>query len=337
MRLVLICFIALLTLAAPAAAQEQRIVDLQRATPVSEYGGWLLFSRWDGSAFRLSTWHDGDVRDLPVPPQSEPFDADAGPDSAGRPSAAVSICDASCDLFVIGFEPGDELRPVRNANTSGNDEVAPSVWRGRLVFGRRYGRDQLIPYTKRLAAPRSRPSDRLAGLPERRCGAVDPPECRRIEDVRLPHMDLWGRWVAQSWTYQPDGFGGFRQNEIRLTNIRRTDTRQVSYMGTGIGGQTFHGPAIAEGRVAYFKACEADRGGCHPRNSGAFRYRISSGDYQMVGAREGWSAWTWSGAAAYRVPSAFDCGGGDPGSPPSEPCGVYRRLGLDWEPTNQSG
>lgn len=26
----------------------------------------------------------------------------------------------------------------------------------------------------------------------------------------------------KSWQYQPEGFGGFRQNEIRLTNVDRT-------------------------------------------------------------------------------------------------------------------
>jgi hypothetical protein len=145
-------------------------------------------------------------------------------------------------------------------------------------------------------------------------------------------MELWGRWVAQSWTYQPDGFGGFRQNEIRLTDVARSDTRQLAYMGTGIGGQNFHGPAIAEGRVAWFRACEADGGGCSTRDSGAFRYRVSDGRYELAGADTGWSAWTWTGAAALRIPSRFDCGGGDPGSPPSEPCGIYRDTSLDWKP-----
>ncbi len=98
---------------APAAAQTQeaRVVGLDRATPVREYAGWLLFSRWDGSAYRLATLHQGQLRDLPVPPQITPLDADVGPDSAGDPSAVVSLCAATCDLFVVGFEDGDELRP----------------------------------------------------------------------------------------------------------------------------------------------------------------------------------------------------------------------------------
>jgi hypothetical protein len=54
------------------------------------------------------------------------------------------------------------------------------------VFARRYGKDQVLPYTKMLQAPRSRPSTRLAGLPSTRCGAVDPPDCRPIKDIEDP-------------------------------------------------------------------------------------------------------------------------------------------------------
>ena len=322
-----------LACAGSASAQGERepIVGLQRSTTLDEHAGWLLFSRWDGSAYRLSTWRAGAVRDLPVPPQPGVFDADVGPDSAGKPSAVVSLCRGSCDLYVIGFEPGDALRPVRNANTTNRDEIAPTVWKGRLALGRRYGANQVVPYTKLLAAPRSRPSQRLAGLPERRCGAIDPPDCRRIEDVGLRRMELWGRWIAQSWTYQPDSFPGFRQNEIRLTNVTRTDTRQVAAVTTGLGGQTYLGPSIAEGRVAFFRACQGDPGGCSTTNSGAIRYRISTGEYTHVGANEAWSGWAWSGAADYHVPSEFACGGGDR-AVATPPCAIVRRGGLRWTP-----
>jgi hypothetical protein len=319
--------------AAQATPADERLLPLARSTPVDEYAGWLLFSRWDGRRYRLSSWHDGEVRDLQVRSQSTVFDADLGPDSKGRPSVVVSLCDGSCDLFVIGLGAGDRLRPVRNANTAGHDEVAPTVWKGRLAFGRRYGADTVIPYTKLLRWPRSRPSERLAGLPARRCGAVDPPDCRRIEDTRLAAMDLWGRWIAQRWTYQPDGFGGARQNEVRLTNVERTDTRQLAYMSTGIGGQTYLGPSIAEGRVAFFRACQGDPGGCSPTNSGAIRYRISNGRYEIDGTVEAWSGWAWSGALGYHVPSSYACSGGDPGVT-VEACGILRRRGLDWKPTD---
>ena len=318
----------------PAAAQapsgSELLVPLARSTPVDEYAGWLLFSRWDGERYRLSSWRDGELRDLQVRSQATVFDADLGPDSKGRPSVVVSLCDGSCDLYVIGLGVGDRPRPVRNANTTGGDEIAPSVWKGRLVFGRRYDADTIVAYSKMLAWPRARRSDRLAGLPERRCGAVDPPDCRRIEDTRLVSMELWGRWVAQHWTYQPDMFPGFRQNEIRLTNVRRTETRQLASMTTGLGGQTYLGPSIAEGRVAFFRTCQGDPAGCTTTNSGAIRYRISNGRYEIAGAVEAWSGWAWSGAAGYHVPGDHACGGGDPGIV-SAACALYRDRTLDWK------
>ena len=143
-------------------------------------------------------------------------------------------------------------------------------------------------------------------------------------------MELWGRWIAQSWTYQPDSFPGFRQNEIRLTNVARTDTRQVAAMVSGEGGQTYLGPSVVDGRVAFAKVCQGDPGGCSPSTSGPVRYRISNGAYQLVGESEQWSGWAFDGTADFHVPSDFDCSGGDPGSPPSEPCGIYRRTGLPW-------
>ncbi len=187
-----------------------------------------------------------------------------------------------------------------------------------------------MPYTKRLAAPRSRPSDRLAALPAKRCGAVDPPDCRPVKRVDLRSMELWGRWVAQSWTYQPDEFPGFAQDEIRLTNVHRTDTRQIAAMTTGLGGQTYLGPSFSAGRLAFFRACQADPGGCSTSNSGALRYDISDRDYQLAGADESWFAWAWTGDGDLHVPSAFDCSGGDPGTP-VVPCGIYRRGDLDWK------
>src|SRR5918998_4291404 len=302
--LILMALLAVIALMAPAPPPVagrppagELLVPLTGSTPVDEYAGWLLFSRWDGQRYRLSSWHDGELRDLQVRPQATVFDADLGPDSRGRPAVAVSLCDGSCDLFVIGLDVGNRLRPVRNANTTGRDEIAPALWKGRLAFGRRYDADTVVPYTKLLSWPRTRPSQRLAGLPARRCGAVDPPYCRRLEETALRAMDLWGRWVAQHWTYQPDGFGGFRQNEIRLTDVRRTDTRQVAYMATGLGGQTYLGPSLANGRVAFFRACHGDPGGCSTTNSGAIRYRISSGRYDIDGAVEAWSGWAWSGIA----------------------------------------
>jgi hypothetical protein len=320
-------FLLLLPVAA-AHAQGERVTDLARGTPVREYDGRLLFSRWDGGEYHLSTWHDGTIADVPVPASSRPFDADIGRDRNGRPAVVVSICDDGCDIYVSGLQPGARPRRASGINARGRDEVAPSIWNGRLVFGRRSGPDRVIPYAK---APGS-PVKRLGGLPATRCGAFEPPRCRPIEDVRLVGMELHGRWVAQSWTYQPDAFPGSRQNEIRLTRVGGTGTRRIAAMTTGEGGQVYLGPSIADRTVGFFRGCQGDALGCSSRVSGAIRYRIATGAYRLAGANESWTGWAWSGAADYHVPSAFDCGGGDPGDLPSETCGIYRRDDLAWKP-----
>ena len=139
-RVLAIAVLAALAAAAPAAAQSPgaRIVDLAKSTTVREYDGWLLYSRWDGSAYHLSTWHDGTQTDLPAPRSPGRTTRTPAPTrAASRPRWCPSAT-RRCDLFVIGFKPGDRLRPVNNANTTDHDEIAPSVWKGRLVFGRRY-------------------------------------------------------------------------------------------------------------------------------------------------------------------------------------------------------
>jgi hypothetical protein len=332
-RITLLIALAAATLAAagPAAAQQpaaEPIAPLGKETPIREYAGYVLFSRWDGTAYHLSVLRDGAVNDVPVRPQATPFDADIGPSSGGGPSAVVSLCDASCDLYVFRLGADEAPRPVTNANT-GADETDPSIWRGRIVFAREYG-EKVVPYTKLLTAPRSHPSDRLAALPAERCGAVDPPSCRPIVKAELAGMELWGRWVGQSWTYQPDGFPGFRQNEIRLTDVARTDTRQIAAMVTGLSGQTYLGPSFASGRLAFFRACQGDPSGCSASNSGAFRYAISGRTYEIAGANEAWAAWALTGTGDLHVPGSFDCSGGDRAAPPSEACAIWRRGALDW-------
>jgi hypothetical protein len=311
---------------ATAHAQGSSVTTLDRMTPVREYDGRLLFSRWDGRAYHLSVWHEGTATDLDVPTQARAFDADIGTDANGRPSVVVSLCDRDCDLYVSGLEPGDRPRRARGVNTGAHDEVAPSIWGGSIAFGREVNRNRVDMYEK---GPRSR-LRRLPGLGATRCGAVEPPSCRPVENVDLEATERTGRWIAQSWNYQPDDFGGHAQNEIRLTDRSGTRDLRIASMTTGEGGQTYLGLSIARGDVAFFKGCQGDPSGCSTRNSGALRYDISTRRYQIAGANEDWTGWAWDGESDYHVPSAFDCTGGDSGAPPSEACAIYRRDDLTW-------
>jgi hypothetical protein len=59
-RHLLLAVLALAAFAAgPAEAKTHPVAPLDRATPVREYAGWLLYSRWDGSHYRLTAQRDG--------------------------------------------------------------------------------------------------------------------------------------------------------------------------------------------------------------------------------------------------------------------------------------
>jgi hypothetical protein len=316
----------------PAAAPAQEI-STSRATPLREHAGVTVLSRWDGSAYRLAIRSAGGapVDVTQVRAQARPFDVDIGSDTRGRPALVMSLCDPDCDLFVTS-PFGGPVRPVRNANTSDHDESAPTIWRGRIAFARRYGtRD--VPYTKELVAPRSRPSTRLAGLPQQRCLSPDPPTCRPIERERIAALEIWGRWVGQSWTYEVNGAGGFRQNEMRLTTIDRRDTRQLAFHVTGLSGQRLLAPSFANGAVAWYLGCNSDTGGCKDRG-GATRYGINTRTYARDVETTRLGGWAWDGQFQHRSlegPAGCTVEESEIAPPAGAVCPLVRAPQPDWQ------
>ena len=304
-RLVFV-FVALGAAAAPAVAQQSVVDVVQRPTQVRDDGGRVLYSDFDAATgrYRLVV-HDG-ARKLAVPvaPQPEPLDADIGTDTAGRASVIVSLCgrpagpdrrSGGCDLFVHRLGAGG-LRAVTNANTP-DAETGPTISRGRIAFARtyRFGAGPIV-YAKRLIAPRSRPSRRLPGVPQRRQG-------KRTARRSVVALELAGDSLGQSVTYDFRGAAGFRQNEIRLVDVDDGTSRQVARMVTGLGVQSFEGLSFAAGYLSWYKACAA----CDQDGSfGPYRYRPGSAYLRDRGplAVAGWS---WFGSGAFRVTT----GGGE--------------------------
>ena len=294
--------VALGTAASPAVAQET-IDVVQGPTPVRHDGGLVLYSDFDPAIaqYRLVVRDgsgDGGETRLPVAPQDRPFDADLGTNTAGRPAAIVSICgretgadgrSGGCDLFVHTL--GSTLfRAVTNANTP-DTETAPTIFRGRIAFARAYrsGAGPIV-YTKRLVAPRSRPSRRLPGVPQRREG--QPTESRSVDA-----LELAGESLGQSVTYDFAGAAGFAQNEIRLVDVEDATSRQAARMVTGLGFQYFAGLSFAAGYLSWYKACDA----CDQDGSfGPYRYRPGRAYLRDRGPRAV-VGWSWFGTGAYRV------------------------------------
>lgn len=197
----------------------------------------------------------------------------------------------------------DSVRPITNANT-GDDEIRPTIWRGTLAFVRDYG-DQQAPYTKPVIAPRKRRSTRQPGVPTRRCEALFEGGSCRTTDRSISAMELWGANLALVVRYSvPDGVG-ISQTELRLDDIDERSARQVAYQVTGLGGQSLIGPSFTEGKLAWYKACLGDPGGC-TQNAGAFRYALSGGEYWRDEERTVLSGFAWTGRGSRRIEAGFE-------------------------------
>jgi hypothetical protein len=272
----------MLVLAAPASASaaDTVVAQLQRPSTIRDYAGIQVFSSFDGGAYRLAIRREGKVELLPVASSRAPFDVDIGPDRQRRPQLIYTRCkielpteiggnaNRGCDLFVFSLAGGSE-RPVRSANTSAN-EFAPTQWKGRIAFARALkGRDRPVVYTQELGAPRSRPAQRLPGIPQRARG-------QRATGGSIDQLELHGNGLAQTVSFVAEG----QLSEVRLVNISNRSTRKLARVGVGEGGQYFAGVGFADGYLAWVFDWGAGGG---PLSPGVYRYRLSTGELSRAG------------------------------------------------------
>lgn len=123
----------------PAASADQVLVADPSADLLSAYGGAAAWSRAAGPAYRLVIRSGGRTEDARVRSFRHPVDVDLGP--ARRPGRTVGVysrCKASlrdCDLFEYSLRDRRE-RKLRSVSSRRRSEYAPSVWKGRYLFGR---------------------------------------------------------------------------------------------------------------------------------------------------------------------------------------------------------
>jgi hypothetical protein len=287
LRLVLAAALAVLGVVAPAAHAET-IASPGAATAVKEFAGNVVFSQFDRTTNQwfLTVRRAGAAAPerLPVAPSGRPFDADIGPDSAGRPELIYSRCSnppgvpSGCDLFVFSLDGGTGERPVNNANDPEHNDQNPTIWRGRIAWSRDYGAadaPNAIVYTKTLTAPRSQPSKRLPGVPQRRNGA--PTTGRTVQD-----LELWGENLALTVSYGCRGCAGIDTSELRLDDLGDGSARQVAFQVVGLSGQTLVGPSFFAGRLGWYRACLGDPSGCNGGVGGPWRYALTARTYQRA-------------------------------------------------------
>lgn len=259
-----------------------------------EHQGTIVFSEYDQAE---KTWYlavrevGGRQRRLALAPSPVPFDADIGTDSRGRPQLIYERCrgtvsaSTGCELFVFSLVTGSGERPVRNANDPGRNDVSPTLWRGRIAWVREYGSGTTatpVVYTKTLTAPRSRPSTRLPGVPQRRCSTLVSvePLCGPTTSRRIPALELWGDNLALIVGYVYGNLGGSSQSELRLERVSDRSARPVAFLASGESDPFLVGPSFFSGRLAWYKACGDSREPTCRTAVGPWRYRLSTRRYE---------------------------------------------------------
>ena len=269
--------------ALPSGAAAETVARPLDATTVREYRGTVVFEQYEPETEqrRLAIRRAGAAAPelLPIAPSERGFDADIGPDSNGRPQLVYSRCARTCDLFVYSLTGRAGERPVRNANDPRRDDVNPTLWRGRIAWSRRFG-DEEIVYTKSLAAPRSRPSTRLPGVPQRRCEDARRERCAPTTERYVEALELSGTNLAQVVGYTCQLCSRPELTELRLVRVSDRRGRWVAVQPIGMSAQSLVGPSFDGGWVHWYRSCLGSDGeAC--RNGGArpFRHHLRTRAY----------------------------------------------------------
>ena len=285
----LACWLALLV--APPAAPAATVAETGGPTAVREYAGNIVFSQFDQATSKwfLAVRRAGHaVQRLPAAPSATPFEADIGPDSAGRPAVIYQRCGGTaalptgCDLFLLSLTEGAAERPVSGANNRHRNDSTPTLWRGRIAWVREYGtqvRPNPVVYTRTLTGKDSRRSRRVPGVPRRRCGDVEG-GCGRTTGRAVDALELRGDRLALIVRFACRGCSGTSQSALRLDDIRKATSREVAFQVIGLSGQSLVGPSFFAGKLAWYKSCAVDPAGC--KRGGGFRYVISTRRYERA-------------------------------------------------------
>jgi len=323
--------------ATASAATTVPLTTVTADTPLSAYGGWVVWSEQDPDGrWALVAWHDGARTRLAAAPRSVPFDADVGPDAHGRPVVTFSRCavDPSprefdqpwstargCRLDSWDLARGreDVLAVPRPAGAS---DSTPSRWRGRVAFQRRTaGADVAQVMVEDLA------THRLRRLPH---GAV-PHHCPYATGCakaryrgEVGELDLGARTLAFSWHVQaPSVEGAGAGWELRADALGGGATVRAGsgYVSGACGGRAPFSPNATAGGVAFLDRtykCEGVEGTITAT-------AVTSGVLSTARAPDGGVAWRIArdGASTYAV-----LGPGHVGAEPLAP-GALRLVRLD--------
>ena len=230
-------------------------------TPISGFGGWLAWSRYDAKrrVYRLVALHEGGVRTLAIRSRSVPFDVDLGPDARGHTVAVYSRCreepvtgppvgpfpfyrtGRGCRLYEYRF-PSARERQLSVAVPGGRSLFMPAIWRERLVFAASADNGSYAwPPIPRIFVRTAghRPRAIRAGNRGRSSG--------NSNGVGPSRLDIRGQTVVYAWGYLPtsDACGASEIKASPLTN----DELVVQQLG-GSRKVVAHGGCPEDGDVS---------------------------------------------------------------------------------------
>jgi hypothetical protein len=255
MRRVLTLAALSLATAGPASAATP-IASLSANVPVSAHAGWVVWSVQANGRWELVAWHRGVVRKLPIRPRPQPFDVDLGTDSRGRTVATFSRCaqtpaappysgwtepwtGSGCHIRVLDLATVRE-RAARIPRPAGTSDTTPSMWRGRIAFGRLDPRRHHDVMQVLMWSPRTRrvTSLRHGGVPSScpyRTG------CRgQVFRGAVQGLDLGARLVTFLWWVEAPAVYGHGGWEVRADRLRDGTTMLA---GAGVAGEACTGGA----------------------------------------------------------------------------------------------
>jgi hypothetical protein len=261
MRRCLVVLAAALVFAPAArAATATPLVPVSSAeAPMAAYGGYVVLSeKGDDGLWRLTVVHDGVKTALAqVAPRAVPFDVDAGPDGAERPTAVFSRCadDATrrgCTLRAVSL-PGGGERALKVPRPAGASDRTPAVWGPRVAFSRRAQgaiADQVMVYD---FAHRRMRTLRHGALPHT-CPFAG--GCAKAHyEGHVGELDLSARTVAFSWQLTAPGvFGagpGWELRAVRTGGGRQTLLAGNGYVSGACGARTPFSPNATADGVAF--------------------------------------------------------------------------------------
>lgn len=327
--------------AAPGARADDVLAQAARPTDLSAGQGLVVYSAYDRSSrrYRLMQISKGVVSRVDVPSSPAPFHPDVGPTVSGHAYLVYERCARArpassglmgCDIYTYNPATGIERRS--HASDPAHDDVNPTYWKGRLVFVRDYGSKSPREIVYQRPNGHTSRSQRLPGLPRRRCVKG---QCRSVNGS-FNDLELFGRHLAESAdSTEPDVLEAtdgtlFTEEvaELRLVDVLRGTSEQLSGRGAGDGGQTWLGAAFDRGRLYAYFACTGDPSACSSKNAGAYRYRLSTGDWQMSGSGSALGAFAVGDGRTYELTQneAGGCGKIGGVGPGEDTCALVRKA-----------